>query len=79
MQVKLPFLAQSAWNAEAEKQDLIESVTLCHYVSGSEARTLSAGTVLAANTEDWSTAPQHLLPMLENAMPSEYPCINRNS
>ena len=33
--------------------------------SGREAPTLSAGTVLAAKPEDWSTAPQHLLPMLE--------------
>ena len=33
--------------------------------SGREAQTLSAGTVLAAKPEDWSTAPQHLLPMLE--------------
>ena len=49
------------------------------YLDPPLAGTLSAGTVQAAKPEDWSTAPEHLLPMLENGRPSENSCINCNS
>ena len=50
---------------------------ICHHIC--EARTLSAGTVLAAKPEDLSAAPQHLLPIFENGRPNEDFYIQKSS